>query len=400
MFRLSHYLKLLNGNGVKKPRGTFGGNGPIVIWNLTRTCNLECMHCYASSKNHEYSSELDTASCLKVLDDLKKADCFSLILSGGEPLLRDDLFEIAKRAKELGFFLTLSTNGTLIDDKKADMIAEAGFDYVGISLDGMDAVHDEFRGKSGAFEEAVSGLEKCKERGLRVGVRFTLTKVNGKDLPSIFDFVETNGIEKLYLSHLVYSGRGGMKTLEDLAPDETRQAMTYIVDKAFEYAEKNRPIDLVTGNNEADAVFLMLRLLRDKPAYAGKLMPILNKWGGNSAGRGVCNIDTRGNVHPDPLLYDINLGNVLETAFDKIWFENDNKDLLRLREVPRKIKGRCGRCAWLKMCNGASRVRAQRKTDDLWKSDPACYITDFDIGMGEADAIGSGAGRRTLILNR
>ncbi len=380
MFRLTHYLRLLKGkSAIKRPKPVFIGKGPIVIWNLTGICNLKCLHCYASSISQYQPNELDTTQALQVLEDLKKADCFSVILSGGEPLYRQDLFVLAERAKELGLFVTLSTNGTMIGKKEADQIKSVGLDYVGISLDGMDQIHDEFRGIEGSFDRAVSGLLRCRDLGINVGVRFTLTKKNSIDLPKIFDFIEKYEIKKLYLSHLVYSGRGNVNRLEGLAAKETRKTIAFVLQKAKEYVEKGSPIEIVTGNNEADAVFLLLNLLKEDQEGAEKLLPILKKWGGNSAGTGIVNIDALGNVHPDPLMYNINIGNVLERKFSEIWNENDSEILHRLRARPRKLKGRCGECAWINICGGASRTRALQKTGDFWESDPVCYITDKEI---------------------
>ncbi|MFQ5432221.1 MAG: radical SAM protein [Nitrospinota bacterium] len=382
MFRVTSYLRLLNGSpGKKRANHAAAGKGPIVIWNLTRTCNLECMHCYAASKNHDYSKELRTEQAYKVLHDLKKAGCFSLIMSGGEPLLRHDVYALAERAKELGFLLTLSSNGTMIDEKEAEQIHSAGFDYVGISLDGIGELHDRFRGVKGSFDRAVDGLLRCKELGMRVGVRFTLTKINIHDLPRIFEFVEENEIKKIYLSHLVYSGRGSIHENDDLTQYETRKAMEFVIKKAKSYVEAGNPTEIVTGNNEADAVFVLLKLMAENPVNANRLLPILQRWGGNSTGIGIANIDPRGNVHPDPLMYDINLGNVLDAEFGKIWFENDNEKLKLLRKRPRGLKGRCGECAWINVCGGSNRTRAYRKTGDMWESDPSCYITDEEIGQ-------------------
>ncbi len=382
MFRLTNSLKMLSDispNGSGKPSM---GKGPVVIWNLTKKCNLECLHCYGSygfSGNRDQTDELSTEDALKVLDDFKKADCFSVILSGGEPLYRKDIFQIAEKAKRLGFFLSLSTNGTTITDHDAKKMAKAGFDYIGISLDGIGALHDKFRGVKGSFDRAVTGINRCKKFGLRVGIRFTLTRINIADLPEIFKFVEDNEITKLYLSHLVYSGRGGDNQLEDLTPKETREAMEFILKKAKEYVDTNRQIDIVTGNNEADAPFLLLKLMEEDKDKARKLYPVLKRWGGNSAGRGIVNVDTKGDTHPDPLLSGIVLGNVLEKEFSKIWNDKSNETLRRLREKPRNLQGRCGTCGWLEVCNGANRVRAYTKTGSLWESDPACYLTDDEI---------------------
>lgn len=389
MFRISRYLKMAGSSGL--PRAGSGGvhraMAPAVIWNLTRTCNLECMHCYASAAPRNFGRELTTGQALGAIEQMKDAGVTGLILSGGEPMLRKDLKTITIKAKEMGFIVALSSNGTLIGDKEADMIRECAFDYVGISLDGIGDIHDRVRGVKGAFDKAIGGLFRVKERGVRAGVRFTLTKINIADLPAIFGFVEENGIEKLYLSHLVYSGRGSANKAEDISLEETRRVMEYVYFKAREYLKTGFPTQIVTGNNDADAVFLLLKLQEQHPEEAERLLPALLRFGGNSAGVGVANIDPTGDVHPDPLMSSVTLGNITETSFKKIWFQSGHPVLKRLREKPRRLNGRCGECAWLRICGGNTRVRAQRLTGDMWGGDPACYLTDEEINMEVKDAV-------------
>lgn len=392
MFRLSHYLNVLKNRRVSG-NGCGGGHAgrkqalPIVIWNLTRRCNLECVHCYSSSRERQYSGELTTGQALKTLDGLAEAHCGTIVFSGGEPLYREDIHILARRAVELGLPLTLSTNGTLIDDKAADQLVESGFTYIGVSLDGMEETHDRFRGMKGAFRQSVDGLMRIKERGVKVGVRFSLTRINIADLPRIFRFVEEMDIAKLYLSHLVYSGRGNLNKGDDLSPQETRRVMEYVFDKAEEYAVSSSGPQIVTGNNDADAVLLLLRMMKKDPKGADTLLHMLEKAGGNNAGIGVANIDPLGNVHPDPLTSYINLGNVTEKSFGQIWRDNDNPALARLRERPRRINGRCGECVWLPVCGGNARPRAKLVCGDMWGSDPACYLTDEEIKIETSCAI-------------
>ena len=383
MFRISRYLKIAAKKGgrrqVTPPTSGTNEISPVVIWNLTRRCNLECIHCYASASPRDFAKELSTDQALATLDDMKQAGVLHIIFSGGEPTMREDLDILAGRAKELGFMTSLSSNGTLIGDKQADMIKNVGFDYVGISLDGMKEAHDEVRGAVGSFDSAVAGLFRLKERKIRCGARFTLTKKNIVDLPKMFRFVEDNDINKLYLSHLVYSGRGSANKAEDLTPEETREAMELVHKKTMEYVKNGVDIQVVTGNNDADAVFTILKLGEESHEMAEKVVPLLQKSGGNSAGIGVANIDPTGQVHPDPLMSSVNLGNVTEKSFGEIWRDNENPTLARLRERPRKLNGRCGQCAWIDVCGGNTRVRAQNLTGDLWGSDPACYLTDEEI---------------------
>jgi heme d1 biosynthesis radical SAM protein NirJ len=392
MFRLSHYLHVLN-SGKRSGIGCGPAHAgrkqalPIVIWNLTRRCNLECVHCYSSSKERHYSGELTTKQALDTLDGLAQAHCGTIVFSGGEPLYREDIHTLARRAVELGLPLTLSTNGTLIDDKTADLLVESGFTYIGVSLDGMEETHDRFRGMKGAFRQAVDGLMRIKERGVKVGVRFSLTRINIADLPRIFRFVEERDIGKLYLSHLVYSGRGNMSKDDDLSPAETRRVMEYVFEKAEEYAASASHPQIVTGNNDADAVFLLLGLMKKDPKAAERLLPMLERAGGNNAGLGVANIDPTGEVHPDPLTSYINLGNVTERSFGQIWSDERHHALARLRERPRRINGRCGECAWLSVCGGNARPRARLVNGDMWGSDPACYLTDEEIKIETSCAI-------------
>ena len=152
------------------------------------------------------------------MDDLKRFRVPVLILSGGEPLLRPDIFEIAHRAKEMGFYVGLSSNGTLIDESNIDRIAAVGFDYVGVSLDGIQETHDKFRRMEGAFDASMHGIRLCKARGIKVGIRFTLTQDNAHDLPALLQLMEDEELDKFYLSHLNYAGRGNKNRKDDAIP--------------------------------------------------------------------------------------------------------------------------------------------------------------------------------------
>jgi len=345
------------------------------------------VHCYASSKARDYRNELSSGQALHTIDDLHDAEVRTLIFSGGEPMLRYDLMALAEYAKKRGFITSLSTNGTLIGDSEADRIKRAGFSYVGVSLDGVGETHDRVRGQRGSFDRALSGLLRLKARGARVGMRFTLTKMNIADLPEIFRLAEDYHIDKIYLSHLVYSGRGSANKAEDITPEETRKAMDFVFGKAREYTEAGSGPQIVTGNNDSDAVYLLMRLMEENPEGAARLRPALERFGGASAGVGVANIDPGGMVHPDPLMSSVNLGKVTERPFGEIWGNTDHPVLNKLRQRPRKFNGRCGECAWLKVCGGNCRVRAQRMTGDLWGADPACYLTDEEIQIEMAHAI-------------
>jgi heme d1 biosynthesis radical SAM protein NirJ len=356
--------------------------GPVVIWNLIRRCNLTCMHCYSISADIDFPGELSTAEVYGVMDDLKRYRVPALILSGGEPLLRKDIFDIATRAKSMGFYTALSSNGTLIDAPLADHIAATGFDYVGISLDGLGATHDRFRRKEGAFDASLAGLRLCRERGVKVGVRFTITQGNAADLPALLDLVDAERIDKFYLSHLNYAGRGDRNRKHDAQFRVAREAMDLLFARCWEHARRGLEKEYVTGNNDADGVYLLHWARRnianlDEAHLRGKLA----EWGGNASGVNVANIDNLGNVHPDTMWWDLTLGNVRERPFSAIWSDLSHPVMAGLKARPRSVKGRCGECAYLDICGGNTRVRAMKLTGDPWQEDPACYLDDDEIGI-------------------
>jgi len=379
MFRISQYMK-----EVVQPTPLTGRReppGPVVIWNLIRRCNLTCMHCYSISTDIDFPGELSTAEVFTVMDDLKKARVPALILSGGEPLLRPDLFDIAARAKAMGFYTALSTNGTLIDVPMADRIAALGFDYVGISLDGLQATHDRFRRKAGAFEASMTGLRLARERGVKVGVRFTLTADNAADLPALLDLVEEERIDKFYLSHLNYAGRGDRNRGRDAAFQAARDALDLLFERVLAQVERGEHREYVTGNNDADGVYLLHWVRARFPEREAHLRAKLAEWGGNSSGVNVANIDNLGNVHPDTMWWDCTLGNVRGRLFSEIWADTRHPVMAGLKARPRVIKGRCGECTYFDVCGGNTRVRAMKLTGDPWQEDPACYLDDAEIGV-------------------
>lgn len=374
MFRLSQFLRELDVPSAVAPRRD--PKGPVVIWNLVRRCNLLCRHCYSGSTDKDFSGELNTAEIKTVMADLRGFGVPALILSGGEPLLRPDLFEIAAEAKALGFpSVALSTNGTLVDDVMAERIRDAGFDYVGISVDGIGAVHDTFRGRPGAFAEALGGIRRCMARGIKVGLRFTMTRDNAHHLPDVLDLAREMGVGKFYFSHLNYAGRGNANREEDAHHRMTRRAMDSLFDAALRMPE----VEFVTGNNDADGAYFLKWVENRRPERAGHVRAKLAQWGGNASGRNVANIDNLGWVHPDTMWWHERLGNVRQRPFSAIWSDLSNPLMAGLKQFPRRLSGRCGWCAHLALCNGNSRVRAERIHDDRWGEDPGCYLTDAEI---------------------
>ncbi|MDM7255957.1 MAG: heme d1 biosynthesis radical SAM protein NirJ [Paracoccus sp. (in: a-proteobacteria)] len=384
MFRLTQYMHQLVAPTPVRRRGG-GPVKPVVIWNLTRTCNLKCRHCYTTSADVPFPGELSHEQAMGVLDDLRGFNIPALILSGGEPLSRFDFWELAARARDLNFrHLSLSTNGTKLGGENADRVAALGFDYVGISLDGIGAVNDWFRGVEGAYADALAGVRACKARGVKVGLRYTITRDNAHHLGEMLDLCEAEGVDKFYLSHLVYAGRGDKHRAEDQDHDHTRRAMDLVLDRAWDAVANGRPLEIVTGNNDADAVWFLRWAERRFPAdRVAHMRDHLEAWGGNSSGLGVANIDPQGKVHPDTYWSDYTVGSVKERPFSA-WWTGDDPMLATLRTRPRPLKGRCGACAYQPVCGGNTRIRALQLTGDPWAEDPACYLTGEEIGVDES----------------
>lgn len=382
MFRITQYLQELRQPTPLRPRRP--PSGPVVIWNLVRRCNLTCKHCYSISADKDFPGELGTTEVYDVMDDLRQFGVPVLILSGGEPLLRSDIFDIGSHARRLGFYVGLSSNGTLIDETNIDAIAATGFDYVGISLDGIGTTHDRFRRRDGAFDAALRGVRLCKSRGIKVGLRFTLTQDNADELPLLLQLLDDEGVDKFYLSHLNYAGRGNKNRRDDAFHRTTRRAMTQLFDACLHHLEQDQPIEFVTGNNDADAVYLLHWARRHFPLQLEHLRGKLVQWGGNASGVNVANIDNLGNVHPDTMWWNHTLGNVRERPFSAIWQDLSDPLLAGLKQHPRPVTGRCGHCAYLDICNGNTRVRAWQTSGDPWAEDPACYLDDNEIGIAPA----------------
>jgi heme d1 biosynthesis radical SAM protein NirJ len=389
MFRISQYMHELVAPTPLGPKRQ--PPGPVVIWNLIRRCNLTCKHCYSISADTDFAGELSTQEVYAVLDDLKAFHVPVLILSGGEPLLRPDIFEISHRAKAMGFYVGLSTNGTLIDDAMIPRVAAVGYDYVGISIDGIRDTHDRFRRKQGAFDASMHAIRLCRDHGLKIGMRFTLTQDNAHELPALLELAEQERIDKFYLSHLNYAGRGNINRKDDVVLQTTREAMTLLFDTCWHYEQEGRPKEFVTGNNDADGVFLLQWVARHFPERLDHMRAKLAQWGGNASGLNIANIDNLGTVHPDTFWWDYDLGNVRERPFSEIWQDTSDPLMAGFKQQPRPVHGRCGQCRYLDVCGGNTRVRAWQLTGDPWAEDPACYLTDEEIGV-------EGAGERLKVF--
>ncbi len=353
---------------------------PIVVWNLTRTCNLKCVHCYTDSEAQAYSGELDTDQCKAVLDDLAAFEVPAVLFSGGEPLVRKDFFELAAHARGLGLHVVISTNGTLIDQETAQKFKDLQFAYVGISLDSADpAVHDKFRGMEGAFERTREGMQRCVSIGQKIGLRLTLTRQTCDNLPKIFDFIEDQNIDRVCFYHLCPAGRG--ESLEALKLEEARKAMDDIFDSSKSLVDGGKRVEILTVGNHCDGPYLYLRMLREGDPRADQVLEML-RWNGGarySSGVGIANIDFLGQVHADQFSMFRSFGNVRDRKFSDIWQDTSDPIMAGLKDRLPLLTGRCGTCKFKEICGGSSRARAEISTGEPWAPDPACYITDEEI---------------------
>lgn len=352
---------------------------PVVVWNITRRCNLKCVHCYAHAKNIPFDNELSTHEGKTLIDDLAGFGVPVILFSGGEPLVRKDLPELADYAVKKGMRAVISTNGTLITAQTARTLKDIGLSYVGISLDGMEEINDRFRGVKGAFRSALKGIENCKKAGIKVGLRFTINKSNAGQIPEIFNLLETMDIPRVCFYHLVYAGRGTALVKEDLSHEESRKAVDLIMDLTKKLHDKGKIKEVLTVDNHADGPYLYLRLLRENPDRAKEVLELLQMNEGNSSGIGIGCVSWDGEVYADQFWRHYSFDNIRSRPFSEIWTDTSNPLMKKLKEKKKHAKGKCSTCRWLDICAGNFRVRSEAVTGDVWAPDPACYLTDEEI---------------------
>ncbi|MGE5398653.1 MAG: radical SAM protein [Chitinophagales bacterium] len=352
---------------------------PLVVWNTTNRCNLKCRHCYIEAEDRKYSEELTYDQAVNFIDDLAVMGVPVLLFSGGEPLLRRDIFELGSLAAQKGLRPVISSNGTLINLETACKIRDAGFQYVGISIDGLPSTHDNLRCKEGAFQEALRGIRACIEADVKTGIRFTVNRENQDDLPGLLKIIEQERIPRFCMYHLVYSGRGKDMVKLDPPREEKRKILDLVAEKTIDLHQRGVEVEILTTDNHADGIYLLNRIRNTNPERADEIIKLLEMHGGCSAGTKFANVDPRGNVHPCQFWQDYTLGNVKEKPFSEIWTGNDEL-LIQLRDKPKHLKGRCGSCSYNPFCGGC-RIRAREVYGDLWQEDPACYLEDSELGL-------------------
>ncbi len=366
------------GTGYGAPRSA-SQRRPVVVWNLTRRCNLKCVHCYSESENCAYPGELNLAEGKSLLDDLKAFGVPAVLFSGGEPMMHPHFFEYCEHAADIGLRVTISTNGTRVTPANARRLKKLGVAYVGISLDGIGRVHDEFRGKSGTFDKVVAAFANCREVGQKAGLRLTLTPQTASQLPEILAFIEREKIPRVCFYHLVPSGRGS--ALDLLDPTVARESLALIARTAIRWNEQGFACEVLTVDQPADGAYFWMLAKDLAPDRADDIARLLewNGGGANGSGVGIANIDSQGNVHPDQFWQTHNLGNVRDRRFSEIWTENTDPLLAGLRDRLPLLNGRCKSCRFVKMCGGGFRVRALNIHGNVWADDPGCYLEKTEI---------------------
>jgi len=370
-------------------------SGPVVVYNCTSRCNLKCLHCYSSSRVKTLGDELTTNQAKRLLCQLAQVNCPVVLFSGGEALLRDDLFELLTEAKQIGLRTVLSTNGTLINPGTADRLAQCGVSYVGISIDGDEKFHDKFRASSGCFKAAIAGIENCKKAGIKTGIRCTITKANADQIPIIFDIAASLNTKRICFYHLIRTGRA--KQLDDqiLNVEQTRNAIDIIIEKTDDFARRALVDEVLTVGNHADGPYILLKLAEEtlnskrgskmqkkasgvslKTVNYEKARQLLLANGGNRTGEKIGCVSWDGSVHPDQFWFNYSLGSVKDKTFRQIWEDSSEPVLNKLRNKSKFADKRCLACRWFDLCKGNFRFLGNKTDDQYWLNEPACYLAD------------------------
>ncbi|MFC1738633.1 radical SAM protein [Planctomycetota bacterium] len=361
--------------------GSDNSPGPVIVYNCTARCNLNCLHCYSSSTSQKAADELTTEQAESLLLQLKEINCAALLFSGGEPLLRQDLFDLLAEAEHLGLRSVISTNGTLIESDTAKRLADLAVSYVGISLDGSQQFHDEFRKTKGAFNDTMKGIENCHKANLRIGLRFTITKANLSQIPDLFDIASSMGVRRICFYHLISSGKA--KDLYNQTPDteETRRVMDLILERTSESVNKDLLDEVLTVGNHCDGPFLLAKMKsRNSKNYEQAKNLLLNA-GGNKIGEKIGCVSWDGSVFADQFWRNYSLGNIKQKSFKQIWQDSHNVVLNKLRNKSEFADERCKSCKWFDLCRGNFRFLTVDAADKNWFNEPPCYLTNEEIRL-------------------
>ncbi|MBC8199420.1 MAG: heme b synthase [Desulfobacterales bacterium] len=335
----------------------------LVAWETTRNCNLSCKHCRASATKGPYTGELDTQASIRLLDQIATLGKPIVILTGGEPLLRPDIFELASYGTNKGLRMVMAPNGTLITKSNAKLMADSGIKRVSISIDGATKEsHDSFRGVSGAFEGALNGIELIKEAGVEFQINTTITKTNLDQIPRIQELAVKLGAVAHHIFLLVPTGRGKYIVDQEISAKEYERTLNWFYDQ-----REKTPLQL-----KATCAPHYYRILRQRAKKEGKTVTFKTHGldavtRGCLGGTGFCFISHKGIVQPCGFL-QLNCGDITKTSFADIW---KNSEIFKLLRDANNLKGKCGKCEFKKVCGGC-RARAYEATKDFLAEEPLC----------------------------
>ena len=332
---------------------------PMVVWNITRRCNLSCRVCHLDSAPTAEEDELSTEEAMGLIDQMADMGVPLISVYGGEPLTREDFLDIAGYAHEKGLRMIFSTNAALITRKVAERIREAGIAYVGIDLDGLAQQSGDGFDILKGLEKSRPAVESLRDAGLGCGVRITVGSFNCEMLPEIVEGVGDAGIRRIAVCQLM---EGSWKKVRE----ERKKIMDFLID----YSLKTRDMEVVTEHVYADGVYIVKKLADKDPRRAHRVGKLLTMQGGCPAGRKLLNIDHRGDLHPCLYWKECTLGNVREQRLAEFW---GGSILERFRNPGDHLTGKCRTCSYSSMCGGC-RSRAERYLGDCFRSDPACYF--------------------------
>jgi radical SAM protein with 4Fe4S-binding SPASM domain len=353
--------------------------GPVVVYNCTQRCNLRCLHCYSASETQQRNMELTTNQAQQMLAQLVEVNCPVVLFSGGEPLLRNDIFELLTVAKQLGMRTALSTNGTLIDSEVADKLIKAGVDYVGISIDGAERFHDEFRQAKGCFKAALTGIANCIKAEIKTGLRFTITKANAEQVPLAFDIATSTGVRRLCFYHLIRTGRARQLNNQTPLSEQTRKVLDTIIERTQDFAHRDLIDEVLTVDNHADGPYLLMKMGQENNPRYTQAKKLLLANGGNKIGENIVCVGWDGNVYADQFWRNYSLGNIKDKTFKQIWENPTEPVLSKLRNKDSYADSRCLKCKLFSLCKGNYRFLAKSAGDKYWLNEPACYLTDEEI---------------------
>jgi len=341
----------------------------LVAWEITRRCNLFCAHCRASAKDEKYEDELTLEECYQLIDEIVKVGNPILILTGGEPLARPDVLEIASYGVGKGLRVVMGTNGTLVSRELATELKKVPVSRLAVSIDfPIPKLQDEFRGKQGAYQEALNGIANALDAGIEIQINSTITKLNVNYLTDLLDFSLKVGAMAFHPFMLVPTGRGKDLESQELSPQQYEETLNWIYDKQKELGDR-------IFFKPTDAPHYM-RVLKQRQIKAPDFQsqnsmptnhPMQTITRGCLAGTGFCFISNQGRVQGCGYL-DVEAGNIRNQPFNEIWA---NAPLFRQLRDLSNIKGKCGACEYKRICGGC-RARAYEATGDYLEAEPYC----------------------------